>query len=304
MRRVELLIDVARKLSGNTRYDSQSGLPQDVFVQFLNNAQDSLTMEVQNLKTKYFKKQIVVPVVPNQEKYSWPEDCYMQHVDTIQWTDSATGTYWQTLFKTSTKEKITIQPGYPFAYVPHEDGFYLNPPIKSGSLYVTYVRTPKRLQKRAGKINVATISGTNLTALEVDETEASFDMSEINTQNYLCVVDKFGAVKASNILYDSCNSSGVFTLSSFDLGTETIAVGDYIIIGQDCINIPNWENDIIEGYLIKHMVYEAKYGDSSSWTAQANQDMQMYFQKLSGSFATLSDDVSQIVISNLDYIGW
>lgn len=304
MRRVELLIDVARKLSQNTRYDSQSGIPQDVFVQFLNNAQDSLVMEVQNLKTKYFKKQIIVPVVPSQEKYSWPDDCYMQHVDTIQWTDSLTGTYWQTLFKTTTKEKITIQPGYPFAYVPHEDGFYLNPPIKSGSLYVTYVRTPKRLQKRAGKINVATIVGTDLTALEVDETEASFDLSEINSQNYLCVVDKFGKVKASNILYDSCNSSGVFTLSAFNLGTQTIAVGDYVIIGQDCINIPDWETDMIEGYLIKHMVYEAKYGDSSSWTAQALNDMQMYFQKLSGSFAVLSDDISDIPVTNLSYIGW
>ena len=304
MRRVELLIDVARKLSGNTRYDSQSGIPQDVFVQFLNNAQDSLTMEVQNLKTKYFKKQVVVPVVPNQEKYSWPEDCYMQHIDTIQWTDSQSGTYWQTLFKTSTKEKITIQPGYPFAYVPHEDGFYLNPPIKSVSLFVTFLRTPKRLQKRAGKINVATIVGTNLTALEVDETEASFDLSEINSQNYLCVVDKFGKVKSSNILYDSCGSNGVFTLSPFDLGTETIAVGDYILLGQVCINIPVWESDIVEGYLIKHMVYEAKYGDSSSWTAQALNDMNMYFQKLSGSFATLSDDISDIPVTNLSYIGW
>lgn len=304
MRRVELLIDMARKLSGNTRYDSQSGIPQDVFVQFLNNAQDSLVMEVQNLKTKYFKKKTIVSVVAGQEQYSWPTDCYMQHVDTIQWTDSSSGTYWQTLHKTTTKEKITIQPGYPFAYVPHEDGFYLNPPINSGSLYVTYVRTPKRLQKRAGQINVATIVGTNLTALEVDETEASFDLTEINSQNYLCVVDKFGQVKASNILYNSCNSSGVFTLSSFDLGTETLAVGDYILVGEDCINIPDWDSDIVEGYLIKHMVYEAKYGDSSSWTSQALNDMQMYFQKLSGSFATLSDDIVAVPITNLDYIGW
>jgi hypothetical protein len=201
------------------------------------------------------------------------------------------------------KEKITIQPGYPFAYTPHENGIYLNPPIKSGQLYISYIKTPKRLQKRAGKITVATISGSNLTALTVDPAEASFDQTEINTQNYLCVVDKFGAVKASNVLYDSCNSSGVFTLSSFDLGSSTIAVGDYIIVGKDCANISDYP-DICEGYLIKHMVYEAKYGDSSSWTAQALQDMQMYFQKLSGSFATPSDDVSQIVISNLDYIGW
>jgi hypothetical protein len=304
MRRVELLIDTARKLSGNTRYDSQSGIPQDVFVQFLNNAQDSLIMEVQNLKTKYFKKQTVVTVVPGQEIYPYPEDCYMQHIDTVKWTDSSTGTYWTNLYKTTTKEKITLQPGYPFAYIPHEDGIYMNPPINSGQLYITYVRTPKRLQKRGGKVSARTIVGTSLTALTVDPAEASFDQNEINTQNYLCVVDKFGVVKSSNVLYDSCNSSGVFTLSSFDLGTTTISVGDYILVGEDCSNKPTWEDDIVEGYLLKHMVYEAKYGDSSAWTDAAIKDMAAYFQKLSGSFATLSDDRADIVISNLDYIGW
>lgn len=303
MRRVELLIDTVRKLSQNTRYDSTSGVPQDLFVQFLNNAQDSLTMEVQNLKTKYFKKQAIVDVVPSQEVYSYPADCYIQSLDTIQWTDSPTGTYWQTLFKTTTKEKITIQPGYPFAYVPYEDGFHLNPPITRGKLYVTYVRTPKRLAKRSGKVSAVTITSGNLTALTVDPTEASFDQTEINSQNYLCVVDKFGNVKASNILYDSCSSSGVFTISSFNLGSETFATGDYILIGKNTTNLPEWA-PICEGYLIKHAVYEAKYGDSSSWTAQATADMNAYFQKLSSSFSMLTDDVTDIPLNRLDYLGW
>ena len=303
MRRVELLIDMARKLSQNTRYDSTSGVPQDVFVQFLNNAQDSLIMEVQNLKTKYFKKQSIVSVVNGQEVYDYPTDCYMQHLDTIQWTDSPSGTYWTTLYKTTTKEKITIQPGYPFAYVPYEDGFHLNPPISRGSLYITYVRTPDRLQKRAGCVSARTISGSNLTALTVDPAEASFDQAEINASNYLCVVDKYGNLKAPNILYDSCNASGVFTLSSFDLGSYTFSVGDYICVGQNVINLPQWI-EIAEGYLIKHMVYEAKYGDSSAWTDAALKDMSAYFQKLSGSFATLSDDITSPPITNLDYIGW
>ena len=93
-------------------------------------------------------------------------------------------------------------------------------------------------------------------------------------------------------------------LAAFNLGTQTIAVGDYVIVGQDCINIPDWETDMIEGYLIKHAVYEAKYGDSSSWTAQATADMNAYFQKLSGSFALLQEDINMVPITNLDYVGW
>jgi hypothetical protein len=304
MRRVELLIDAARKLSQNTRYDETSGVPQDVFVQFLNNAQDSLTMQVQNLKTKYFKEQVIVDVVPGQEVYDYPDHCYLQNLDTIQWTDSRTGTYWQTLYKSVTKEKVTIQPGYPFAYIPYHDGFHLNPPIINGQLYITFVKTPLRLQKRAGQITVATIVGDNLTALTVNPALSDYDPTEINFQNYLCVVDKFGRVKASNILYDSVAvATGVFTLSPFDLEGATIAVGDYILIGENMVNLPEW-GTICEGYLIKHMVYEAKYGDSSAWTKEARDDMNAYFGLLSSSFAQLTDDITDIPVTNLDYVGW
>lgn len=304
MKRVEQLIDIARKLSQNTRYDSQSGVPQDVFVQYLNNAQDSLMMEVQNLKTKYFKKLVIVPVVAKQEKYSWPDGCYMQHVDTIQWTDSPSGTYWQTLFKTTTKEKITIQPGYPFAYVPHEDGFYMNPPITRGSLYVTFMDTPQKLQKRAGKINGVGVSSGLLNSLTLDITEASFDLDELNSDNYLCVVDKFGALKAKNIIYDGVDQTGNVNVTPYTMGTSTISDGDYVCVGPNVVNIPSRWPEVCEGYLIKHMVYEARMGDASSWTAPAREDMAMYFQKLSASFSTLSDDVTDIPLNRLDYLGW
>jgi hypothetical protein len=52
------------------------------------------------------------------------------------------------------------------------------------------------------------------------------------------------------------------------------------------------------------MVYEAKYGDSSSWTSAALTDMNNYFTKLSGSFATIRDDIDAIPLTNLDYVGW
>jgi hypothetical protein len=96
----------------------------------------------------------------------------------------------------------------------------------------------------------------------------------------------------------------VFTISPFDLGTSTIAVGDYILVGENCVNKPDWADEIVEGYLIKHMVYEAKYGDSSAWTDQARADMNSYVQKLSASFSRPSDDVSQVPITDLSYIGW
>jgi hypothetical protein len=285
MRRVELLIDMSRKETGNTRYGDDSGIPQDVYVQRLNNAQDELLKQIVNLKTKYLLTSEIVPVVPGQTIYDYPEMCYMQHVDTIQWYDSSTGAYYQTLVKSFVKEMVNNITGYAFGYTPYMDGIHLNPPINNGYLNVIYAKAPPRLQKRNGQITVATIVGSNLTALSINTATPGIDETEIENYNYLCVVDRAGNVKTKNIPYDSY-SAGTFTLSPFALGTQTLAVGDYVIIGENCTNLPQWP-DICESFLLKFLNYETKYGDASSWTKAVQEDMSKTFDTLSGSFATL-----------------
>lgn len=303
MKTTEQLISMARKLSRNERYDSTSGVPQDVFVQYLNNAQDTLIKEITNLKTKYFKKQVVVDVVANQEKYDYPSDCIVQHIDTIQWTDTISGTYWQTLYKSYTKEKITLQPGYPFSYIPYNEGFYLNPPIVRGKLWIAYESTVPKAQKRAGQIQSVTINTGVLSAMTLNTSEASYDENEINSDFYMCIVDKYGAVKARNIPYNSI-TGGVFNLAAYTLeSTDSISVGDYILVGKNTCNVPEFP-DVCESFILKHMVYDAKYSDGSVWAQEAKDDMLRSFASLSGVFATNSDDVSNVLISNLDYIGF
>jgi hypothetical protein len=303
MRRVEQLIDMARKLSGNTSYDSNSGVPQDVFVQYFNNAQDSLMKEVVNLKTKFLLKQVNVPVVNNQERYEYPQDLYMQHIDTIQWLNSQNGTYYQTLYKSYVKEKITTSTAYPFGYVMQNDGYHLNPPINAGTLQISYIKKVPTLQIRSGIISSAVVNGSNqLTALSVTN-NSIYNESAINDDYFLCVVDKFGNQKAINVEYTSV-LNGVFTLNPYQLEDgETVSVGNYVLVGKNTVNLPQWP-DICESYLIKHAVYDAKYSDASPWSAEAKADMAMSFAALSGSFATLSDDVTDIMISTTDYIGF
>lgn len=303
MRTTEQLIIMARKLSRNERYDSNSGVPQDVFVQYLNNAQDTLIKEITNLKTKFFKKQLVIDVVANQEKYSYPDDCIVQHIETIQWTDTISGTYWQTLYKSYTKEKITLQPGYPFAYIPYNDGFYLNPPIVRGKLWIAYETTVPKAQKRAGLIQSVTINSGVLQAMTLNTTDATYDENEINSDFYMCIVDKYGAVKARNIPYNSI-TGGVFNINNYTLAsTDSISVGDYILVGKNTCNVPEFP-DICESFILKHMVYDAKYSDGSTWSQEAKDDMMRSFALLSGVFATNSDDITQVPIVNLDFIGF
>lgn len=303
MKRLEQLITMARKLSGNTSYDGNiSGVPQDVFVQYFNNAQDFLMKNVVNLKSKYFKTSENVTIVPGQTTYAYPYNIYMHAIDTIQWFDSLYGQYYQTLTQSYTKERVTANSGYAFGYIPKDDGYDLNPPLDSGILQVTYERTVPRLQTKNGKISSLTLVGSTLSALSVSTTE-SYNSEEINDDFFLCVVDKYGNQKARNIEYSS-QAAGVFTLSSQTLGTgQTIAVGDYITIGKNTINLPQWP-DVCETFLLDFAVYSAKYGDSSKWSQEAKDYMKESFASLASSFASPSDDINQIPITNLDYIGF
>lgn len=303
MKRAEQIITMTRQLTGNTRYSSDSGIPQSVFVQFLNNAQDSLMKEVVNIKTKFLKKEVTVPVVSGQISYDYPSDLYMQHIDTIQYRDNLVDGCYQPLYKSYDKERVVDQIGYPFGYILQNEGYKLNPPITNGYLVINYIKQLPRLQIKNGQISAVTINGSNqITALTVS-TSGSYDSAQIDDDYFLCVVDKYGVQKAKNIEYQS-QTGGVFTLSAQTLGSgETVSVGDYITVGKNTVNLPQWP-DICESYFLKHMTYDTKFMDASQWSDEAKADMAGFFQTLVGSFATLSDDLSDIAITNTDYIGF
>ncbi len=304
MKRLEQLITIARELSGNTRYDTDSGVSQNVFVQYFNTAQDSLLKQVVNLKSKYLlKTSDAISVVSGQETYSYPYDLYIQNIDTIRWSNNTSNAYFQTLSKCVPKEKVTSSLGFPYGYILEKDGYHLNPPINTGYLYLDYIQTLPRLQVKNGAVTAVTLNGSNVLSALTVSTSGAYSTAAINDDYYLCVVDKHGIQKARNIEYTS-ETAGVFTLSSQTLGDDqTIAVGDYITIGKNTSNLPSWP-DICESFLIDFVVYSAKYGDSSKWSAEAKQYMTDAFLLLSGSFATPSDDLCEIPITNYDYSGF
>lgn len=299
MKRLELLIELARAQSQNVRFDSDSGIPQKIFVQYFQNAQDSLLKEVMNAKTKFWLKEKIYNVVSGQEQYSYPDDIYMTNIDTVEWSTNNL-TYFD-LQKAITKERLTARIGYAYGYIPRHDGFIITPPLDAGYLRVTYLSRPNNIGKRSGKITAVTFVGSNLTSLSVDLNGAEYDLSEINNQNYLCVVDKFGTKKATNIQYDSC-TAGVFSSPSYTLASgESITVGDYIVVGKNMTNVFEWP-DICESYLLKHAIYEAKYGDSSMWSKEQKSDMVAERATLLTSFYMNSDDTAGIPITSADYL--
>lgn len=304
MRRVEVLINEIRELTGNQRYDANSGVSQYLMVRALKNAQVQLFKHIVNAKTMVFTKEVLTNVVNAQELYSYPEDIYLMNIETMQWSvnPGQNGIDYINLFKGNSKDRMSSENGYAFAYIPRGDGFLLSPPLSNGVLRTTYVKRLFDLEKRSGKISVATMVGDQLTALTLNSAEISFDQSYLNLLQSLCVVDRFGNIKAKNIVIDSVASNGVVTLSAHTLSAgESIAVGDFVTAGDWTANISVMP-DICEAHLIKHATYEIRYGDASKWTAEALQDMAMSLETILSSFGNPNHDVTEIPITCTDYL--
>lgn len=304
MRRLELLISEARRQSNNTRYDADSGVPQATFVQYFQNAQDELEKAAKNVKGKYFLGQApIITVVPDQELYDYPYDIYMQSIDTLEWSQDAS-TYYPLALATP-KDRLSDQSGWAYGYIPRHDGYLLTPTLQSGYLRINYIKKLPQVQVRQGLISAATVTSGNLTALTLNVSDPSFDGTALNEQNYLCVVDRYGEQTAISIIYDSVNTTtGVVTITggTFPLGTgETVTVGNYVVVGSNAINLPKWPT-IIESYLIKYAVYQAKLGDSSNWTKAVKDDVSAMISSCVESLASPNDDISVPLVSNWNYL--
>lgn len=297
MKRVEPLIDLVRQITGNTRYDSNSGISQSVMALYLNNAQDELMKAMVDSKTKFLQKEAVVSVVNGQQEYNYPSDIYLQNIDTMQWTQDNIS--FVNMTRGYTKYRFNNQNAYAFGYYTKNSGYVLTPPLTTGSLYINYMRKLPRMAVRSGTISAVTIAGGNLTALSVS-TSGFYNAAEIASDNFLCVVDYLGNIKLAGVQY-SAESGGVFTIVSTAITGSNPAVGDYIVIGKYATNIPELP-DICEGFLLKYAEYNVKYGDASRWSTEIAKDMMLTASSLVESISSNNQDTNEILITNYDYL--
>lgn len=301
MRRLELLIDVARELTQNTRYNATSGISQGLFVEYFNNASQSLSREITNAKSKWFLKEKIVDIVSGQEQYSWPSDIFLYNIDTLEY--AANNIDYVDLTRGIMKDRFNRTVGYPYGYIPRKDGFLLAPRLNAGKLRINYIKQPSRLEKRSGLISAVTVNSGVLSAMTINPSDASFDPSYLNRDNYISIVDKFGVQKARHIVFTSFDTTtGVITMSPFTLEDgDTVAVGDYVCAGYDSCNLPEYPTTA-EDYLLLHVSYEVKYGDSSKWTTETRNDLMAKAQQIINSFGIMTSDVVQLPIINSDFL--
>lgn len=309
MRRLELLIEQARRESLNKEYSTTVGIPQEDFVSWADEASQRIFSEAEKQHPKYFLAEKIIDVVANQEAYDIPADCFLSHIENVEYSIDGNQLNYYRLEQAKLPERISYPVGNPGYYIRRATQLLMVPaPTNASSkIRLTYVKKPYRLDIRRAQIQSVTASSTQVTALTLSAASlASLDPSgQLGKTNYLSVVDRDGNVKMSGLEYDSINTGnglvtitgGAFTFAS----GESIAANDYVVAGEYTANKSSLP-EFCERYLIEWMTFRALQRDGSQRAGSQKTLCDEILADSMSAFADIDHDVSVITILNTDYL--
>lgn len=304
MRYLERLIEQVRRETENEDVSSSVGIQDSEFIQYFNDAQHRLQSVISATHPKVFTVEKEIDGVIGQEAYSLPADAYMDNkVTTVEWSPSTNVEDYYHLEPTTIKRRDTSIRGFPVQYIRRAGAILLQPrPQQAGLIRLNYVKRIDELDKRRGVVSEVALSGSTITSLVFDPASSSpvLDTTSLNEHNYLCICDRDGVVKMRNIEFDSIDSAtGTVTITSgftFEDG-ETIAVGDYVVGGQDTTThspLPR----MCERYLVAYCSWKILKRDSTVDYAEQQQELQEMEADIINSFADISDDITYVPVLN------
>ena len=309
---IDSIIDEVRESSENEDFNTSLGLSEEEFVRFINEAIARLHGKIVSQHTNVFLEEVITSVTSGTQKYAVPRRAFNKNaIAQVEFsTTSATDDYYP-LKSTSLRNRHPNAEGDPEFYIRRAREILVipTPTNTSGSLRITYVKKPKRLDKRRAQIKVVTTLNNTITNLEANYVNgSSVDNTELNKRTLITVVDKYGNIKMDNILLSSIGSSDNYdaTLnidSSFTYESgETITVDDYIVSGEYTTTHLD-ENDFdqyLEDYIREYARLRTLQRDSSVDTQEALGTLSAMEDQIIANFKDLSDDIDNIPIINID----
>lgn len=305
-RRAEQLLTQIRRQSNNEAYGPNSGLSQQELLQYINDGLRDLQNTIVNEHDRAFITETFLDTVANQEFYALPDDM-LDHggIVSLEYSDSGLTPYYYKLDPLTPRERSSRVSASPSYYIRRANGILLRP-IPSASvtngLRLQYIKRLDKLNIRCGQVQSVTLGVNTITNLTLNP--ASFnDPTGFDEDDYLCIVDQDGNVKMRNIRFESINvGSGVVTVSAsytFQPG-ETIAVGDYMVIGRNTSTNQLDIDETVENYLINYAVLRAQQSDSSGDFRESAEVLAQMKQQIVDSYAQMDDDFRSVPEINQD----
>lgn len=302
MRRIELLIDQSRSETENVEFTAGTGISDEEFIRWANDAQYRIQAKITQQNEKIFISEDIFSTQPQVEKYNLPDDIlWNNRVVHLEISDTGNVDDYIPLEQETIKARNTITSGMPGYYIRLGGQVLLNP-VPDASRYnirLTYVKRLNRLDKRRATVSAVTTSGNSITTLTLD-TAAILDKDILIQENYFSVVDSDGLTTMRRVKFtDIDETTGIVTIDpSFEfLDGESISVGDYLVRGKFGTNAHELP-DTIERYIVTYMNWKALKRDSSADAAEAAQELRAMEEEIIEDFSDVDDDIFAIPITS------
>lgn len=242
--------DFSEDVSGVTT----SGISPEEVLEVLNEAQNLAQAEIINLYPQEFMAQTDIDLTVGTSEYTIVDNVFInKRLDTVFYSHSGQERDFAPLDQRPLRDRIYDDVTHPPYYHSRGSTIIVPPPTGgSGKLRVDYYRQLDRLDIRRGKI-----SSTTATTI-VLANDGDLDTPELDNLidgDYLCVVDKHGAVQDYSIEF-----------TSYDSGTRTITIpnttltggtDDYVVIGKYATThspLPNIAESFLRLYAQKRLL--------------------------------------------------
>lgn len=304
MRRIDQLITISRKNTGNVEFTDTTGIGDDQMIEWANFGQERILSLIQREHPSILQREKVIDATTSVETVNLPDDLFLgSRVEKVEYSSTRNESDYYNLIRYTIHERFNGIQSDPVAYIRRSSQILLQPkPQSNGLVRITYQKAIPRLDVRRGQVSAVTLGATTITSLTLDATQ-TIDDSTLLDYGYMTVVDSDGVVKMKGIPISAINTTtGTVTVSPtfvFETG-ETISVGDYVVAGKYSSTHSSLP-EVCERYLIQYMDFKAFKADSNTDSEEAVAELKAMEEEIIASFAEPDVDIIPIPYISSEY---
>ena len=299
MRSLDRLIDQVRKQTENEEFSQFTGIGDQEFIQYLNDAQYNLQSLIVQQHPRVFIDEVVVDSVVGKERYDLPSNAFLGNmVHNVEYSSTGVEADFYTLEQDTLKYRSSGITGDPIKYIRISNQILLTPtPQTQGKIRINYVKRLRELDKRQAQIVKSanqTISSANFTlSLETNDFDTNIEF--LKEHDFICIVDKEGRNIVKNIEITGVSLSELTCVGHTlaDGESATVPAGSYIVGGKDTTTHSELSIET-ERYLIAYAAWKILKRDSSVDSQEAEGELSRMAEEIVKSYAVITDDIQYI----------
>ena len=294
-RTIESILSEVREATENEEFDDVVGLTDEELIRYVNDAQFRLHAKIIAQHPSIFTEQEEISLVSGTKAYDINFKAHLgNRILKVEYSsDGSADNY--VLLKADryrNQRHYTQDADFPVSYYRVNGQIILdrNPATSNGKIRVTYIRRPRRLDKKRVQLSGSPTLTASETWTVAAVNSTTIDAAELAKHNKVTVVDSQGVVKASNILVSSTSATSVVLDSTYaSVSGETVASGDFIIPGDFSSFMLEFREEVTR-YIRAYVEWKILKRDSSVDSQEAMGELSEMEADIIDSYADVDGD--------------